>query len=203
MNTHIITTYTFDELGPNARQKALDNNRGWNVEYFPWYEFTIDDLKENAPAGAHIDNIRFTGFWSQGDGASWEGAFDVAEWLKGNKLAGKYRALYNMAKLWEVKVSVNYVTSHYCHEGTAVTNKDDDYIYDYTIDDATMYRRERMLAQWEEVYKMMAKERLDICRNIYSTLQETFEYLTSDEAVKDALIANEVEFLENGRNYNL
>ena len=31
-------TYTFDELSPEAQEKACDNNRYWNVEDNSWLE---------------------------------------------------------------------------------------------------------------------------------------------------------------------
>jgi hypothetical protein len=41
----------------------------------------------------------------------------------------------------------------------------------------------------------------DFMREIYSNLRSEYDYLQSDEAVDDAIIANEWEFLESGDIY--
>ena len=40
--TRTITLYKFDELSEEARQKALDNHRGINVDY-NWWEYIYND----------------------------------------------------------------------------------------------------------------------------------------------------------------
>ncbi len=44
-------TYTFDELSPEAQEKACDNNRYWNVDGYSWletdyYETWLNELCE-------------------------------------------------------------------------------------------------------------------------------------------------------------
>jgi hypothetical protein len=68
----------YTELSDKAKQAALD----WWASNDCWdYEFTLEDAKANAPEGFHIEDIMFSGFWSQGDGCAWQGICNMAEWL--------------------------------------------------------------------------------------------------------------------------
>jgi hypothetical protein len=68
------TVYQFDELSDEAKEKAREWYRQGNVTTRFWSECTIDDAKEIGKLlGMDIDNIYFSGFWSQGDGACFEG----------------------------------------------------------------------------------------------------------------------------------
>lgn len=114
------TTYTYEELDDSAKQKARD----WylnGMDYEWWesvYEMAIEDGKE---LGFYIDRILFSGFWSQGDGASWTGYVDVGAWLKANAPdtigVSALIALINTQYI-EKNVKVGQSHSHYCHENT-------------------------------------------------------------------------------------
>ena len=76
-----ITLYQFDELNDKAKEKARENYiTNWMSD--DWYTFTYDMMKEEGlKYGFNIKDIRFSGFWSQGDGASWCGAVRVKDWI--------------------------------------------------------------------------------------------------------------------------
>ena len=42
--THVHTTYSFDELSEEAQENAIEKNYDWNVDDSFWSEFTIQDL---------------------------------------------------------------------------------------------------------------------------------------------------------------
>jgi hypothetical protein len=66
--------YTYEQLTPTAQEKVLEwwGNVSWDDNY--WSECVIDCAKEDGYAlGFVIDNIYWSGFWSQGDGARWGG----------------------------------------------------------------------------------------------------------------------------------
>jgi hypothetical protein len=68
----------YEELSDKAKRRALE----WWASEDCWdYEVTLDDAKEYAPEGFHINDIVFSGFWSQGDGCAWRGSCNMAEWL--------------------------------------------------------------------------------------------------------------------------
>ena len=75
MKTRTIKIYSFNELDERTQQSAIDNLRDLNT-HFEWWGFTFDDTKEIATIlGIDIDNIYFSGFSSQGDGAQFTGSY--------------------------------------------------------------------------------------------------------------------------------
>jgi hypothetical protein len=83
------------------------------------------ELKRTAPQGAFNNEIQFSGFSSQGDGASWTGYVDLADFIEyHNKPDAKdytqYVVLRELIKDgWcEEKVNVNRHGFYYNHSGT-------------------------------------------------------------------------------------
>ena len=118
--TKQITIYKWEELSQTAQQRARD----WYIEGmdYEWWEGVYEMAKEDGIAlGFDIADIQFSGFYSQGDGARWKGAIDVAQWLKANAPdtigVSALIALINTGYLpAHTKVSTTH--SHYCHENT-------------------------------------------------------------------------------------
>jgi hypothetical protein len=86
------TVYTFRELieasedpESNVSSRAVDRARDWLSEgaaMFDWYEFSIDDWTTALEQVGFTDaKINFSGFWSQGDGASFTSGLDIEKLL--------------------------------------------------------------------------------------------------------------------------
>ena len=82
------TVYTFQELldlhaAGQVKQKAIDKARRWLRESatdHEWYEWTFDTWIEALEQIGFADaKISFTGFWCQGDGASFTATIDLAK----------------------------------------------------------------------------------------------------------------------------
>src|SRR4051812_21842706 len=94
MRTVTITLHAFDELSEDARRGALKTLRTINVEDSGWHEHVLAQAEEGLAAAGFLDaDIRYAGFWSQGDGASFTARVDLAAWLRAKKLAARYRAI--------------------------------------------------------------------------------------------------------------
>ena len=62
-----------------TKDELIDKHRHWNVEHIDWWDCTYSDFKERMTAiGIEVDRMYFSGFWSQGDGACFEGS--VSDW---------------------------------------------------------------------------------------------------------------------------
>lgn len=100
----------------------------YNFEPFDdWFECTFDDAKSIAALmGWHIDNIYFSGFWSQGDGACFTGTLGYA---KGCARAVRAYApqdteLHRIADAWQAAQRAQFYSitgsvthnGHYSHE---------------------------------------------------------------------------------------
>lgn len=195
MKTHTIETFKFVELSEEAQENALDANRDWNTYGAEWWDGVYDDAKEIGKIlGITIEKIYFSGFCSQGDGACFEGEYGYAKGARKaiREYAPKDEELHSIADtLQEIQRPCfyglyAYVThvSHYQHSGcTAIDVREDEYGFeDLPSGDLAQCLREFM--DW-----------------IYQALERECEYLESDEVVKESLIANEVEFTADGKNY--
>jgi hypothetical protein len=177
-----------------VRQDLVERYRHINIEHHNWWDYTYEDfaseMRENY--GVNVKNINFSGFWSQGDGASFETEYmDVWEVLGRLGRQDKYPAW----GLGEHSFQVTRYRSLYCHSNTMQGSVDmrcdcgdeaRDVVYAAVADEYCAIRS-RQVADVE-------KELLDFFRDkadeLYRQLEEEYEYLTSDEAVWETIEAN-------------
>jgi hypothetical protein len=198
MKTITTTVYNFQELSDEAKARAIDNNRGINVDHAEWYDFSIDDLKAiGATIGIDIDNIFFSGFGSQGDGACFEGEYI---YKKGGlaRLKKDYPTLTEVHTIAENLQSIQArsfygIYASVCHRGR--------YYHENCTDidvSLTSARTGDEIELRADIDQEIQEELRDFMRFIYSRLNNEYDWLVSDESIKEALISNEVEFLSHG-----
>ena len=209
MNT--CTTYTIDTLPPDIRDKVLDRHRHINVEHLDWWDSTIEDWNDKlSELGYASVDIRFRGFWSQGDGASFTSdtvpspehdPAVIAAWTK----LRNYAILLDMdyPDLDDIEYSGKVYRSghHYVHENTVSVEWSwefpsdawEDYEEETALDDAWTAFEKSLDSYYENLDDEVVP---DLCRRIYKDLQAEYEYQTSDEQVAAALA--DVEFDEEG-----
>ncbi|WP_302758665.1 hypothetical protein [Dialister invisus] len=73
-----VNVYKFDELSKDVQEKLIEKNRDIYTD-FDWYSVIYDNFSQNVKQDygieINIENIKFSGFYCQGDGAS----FTVAD----------------------------------------------------------------------------------------------------------------------------
>jgi len=194
MQTHTHTTYSFADLSDEAKAKALDACRNDSTEHgTEWWDGVYDDVKEVAKIlGIEIENIWFSGFCSQGDGAQFVGSYWYAKGSakairehapKDEELHGIVDTLAKIQRPCFYGLYA-YVThrGHYQHENcTDIDVRDTD---DYTT---------RAIPA-DDIAECLR----DFMRWIYKRLEAEHEYLTSDDAVREHIECNEIEFNEDG-----
>lgn len=207
MPTVIETTvFTFDELTDAAKGCAREWYREGNLDY-DWWDCTYDDFSTiceilGVELKAHPvrlmgggtrqkPRIQFRGFWSQGDGASFEGRLSYA---KGSLARIKAYAPKD-AELHDIAASLNAAQrrnfyqlyaiitqrGHYCHENTMQ--------FDVRRDDA------EMTADAEDI---VTEAMRDLARWLYARLETGYQFLNSDEMVEESIAANGYTFTRNG-----
>lgn len=195
MRQQTVNIYTFDELSDAAKQKAIDAARYWDVQDSEWWDFVYDNSKSVAALmGIDIDRIYFSGFWSQGDGACFEGPYsyerDSVNRVK--EYAPQDSELHEIAEALAAIQKRNFYQLHattyhsgfYQHSGCMRVNveRDSANYQDMTSDaESDLIDALRAFADW-----------------IYSRLESEYEYLTSDEYVKERLSDSGLEFTEDG-----
>lgn len=192
MRTIEMQAYKFSELSDTAKQKAINHCREWQTDH-QWWDFVYDDAKEIGKImGIDIERIYFSGFWSQGDGACFEGWYsykpDSCKQIRqyapmDAELHAIAQALQNIQRtnFYQLRAGVKH-RGHYYHENCT----------DIDID-RNDYKEPTQDA--EESIKECLR---DFMRWIYSKLEQEYEWLTSDESVTEMIEANEYEFDEEG-----
>ena len=201
MKEKTIKIYKFSELSREAQMKVVENHGGDFVNNDYWYEWVYEDFKDELESkyGFIVEDMSFSGFWSQGDGASFTGEFaDPIEVV--DTLLNDY--LYPIEQVC-LKNLVDYIgitrdTNHYVHKYTVScafsikdieTNKEE--LWDNTLEQRRSYDTlERKINEWKN----------EMCDKLYRELEDTYDFLTGYEHVADYYTNcdDEEQFLEDG-----
>lgn len=213
------TVYTLAELlADKSRQRAAERARNTLREVNTsddWYDYTYDLWKAAlGQIGFENADIQFSGFGSQGDGASFTASVNLvklieflasdiepnpvidfdgkaehfAPWVL-HKLGKKptnpaYRQLLPLIKNWDLEARIERHTTQYVHEKTC------------------RFECELHGGRLELVSDLNRDAdnlRIALCQIIYRMLEEEYNYLTSDEALIELATANDYYFDGVGR----
>ena len=189
-----VTYYSFDELSEQAQQTVIDKVRGWDLlsdVFLSEEEFIIQNFQERHP---HIHNmdIRYSGFCSQGDGASFTG-YISAEWVIDNLLSDKLKTIVR-----DIDCAFERHSSRYCHENTVSTQLEDVTWADHIEENARL--RDSMLEQYyDEIVDAIEQYRLELCHKLYGELEQGYDDCHSDESIKQLILDNDYLFDINGK----
>ena len=205
----------FQQLSNYAKQKVIEK---YGQPPDDWYEEIYARAKEDAPArGFNIDEIHFSGFYSQGDGASWTGYIDLATFLAYHNKpdAADYAQYVVLAELikdgWcEGHLVISRNGFYYNHSGTMRSDGIDDRIH-YAEDDSVVDRGILGGANVRELAKSIGTDELfneldnwtlhkaqKYADEIFKQLKEEYEAYTSDEYFIDLCDINGWRFDNNG-----
>lgn len=172
--------------------------QGYDIEetrYKDGYKWSDGPGSKRVKTGKQVAytgyNISFSGFYSQGDGASFTGTIDIIKWLEYNKIA-KYDRILKLMKSGNIDTGANIKRDrwgNYVHWNTTSIS------YSWYLDDK--YTRINELL--ESLEEDILKDHQQLNKDIYDDLEKCYDNQVSDEAVKETLIANEYEFDEDGR----
>lgn len=187
--------YTFDELDEDAKNRA----RSWYAEELcqDWYDAVYDDFLEIAKIlgiETTAKKIYFSGFWNQGDGAMFEGRYS---YKPGSvkaimEYAPQDTELHRIAKtlqeiqrpyFYSLGASIKH-SGHYYHSHSNIITVDNCYTY------------QDVTRQTEDDLSEALRDLMDW---LYKTLETEYEYLTSDESIKESAEINEWLFNKSGK----
>ena len=197
MKTVETKVFTFDELSEDAKQVAIENHRSINTEMFDWYEPIIEGFRETLPQqGFEVDNIFFSGFWSQGDGAMFEYTFNdtiLKKFIDSLDLDSKTKSLA------EVSFMVSGGGSHsgrYYHSNCCS--------HSFYLESCAPYEDEttELADHYQDAFEQFVVELYhNLCDEIYTALEKYYYELQEDEFVIEAIMANDYEFTEDGQRW--
>ena len=196
MRTVQVQLFNFSELNPTAKEVALERFKDINVNDDYWSDPILEGFREKATqAGFDIDQIYFSGFWSQGDGAmfTYTGFNDgmLKNFVEQVDLseADKVIILSQADTCGKGVHRGHYYHEKSCDHYTTLDNTNPD--WEYAAD---------LISQLDDAFdKYVTKTYEDLCRELYRDLEKYYEELISDEAVQEAIEANGYEFTEDGQ----
>ena len=193
MRTIETNVFEFNELSDSAKETAIQWYRSC-IESSDYAETVIYDAKEiGALFGLDIDEVYYSGFSSQGDGACFVGKYSYKKGsLKAIKAyTPKYTELHDIvARLQHIQRQSFYKLSarcthsgHYYHSGCMSIDVDHD---------EGSYR----------VNNLIEQDIIDLLRQfadwIYRQLEKEYDYINFNENIIENIICNEYEFDTNG-----
>jgi len=171
--------YKFEELSDEAKERALEDNRYVLVEDYAWYDFIYDE--------ADMIGIEIEGF-------------DLYEGYIKIKLNTSVLNSVESAMQWFGESTEEYklVKSYYdAIMKLADSDEVKEYLEENPDDDA-----------YDAIYNMSLDDRFyneyisDMKRLFLKMLEDTYDYLISDEAIIKYFDNNDYEFFENGKVFN-
>lgn len=196
MRTIETKIYKFNELNDEAKEKAISDHRVFEQEQF---NPDLDYYKEQVESkGFKNAKIFYSGFCSQGDGASFDCEIDLIKFITDNKkqLPLLYKILNSKRNLYdyiEANIEKNSYANHNSHKKTRYTE-----VVIQNVDkriESVLIKEVAMLEEFIEI------ARLSACDLIYNGLEKEWNDINSDECIKETIEANEYEFFATGKIY--
>lgn len=208
MREMVITLYQYDELSDAAKAKARDWFREGDIfqpEMEPYetaakilgITFGTSTTKSVTGKDIHESDIRWSGFSSQGDGASFVGTYQYANGCAKairkefptdttlHEIADRLTAIQSGVKGFRVRAGITQ-TGRYYHSHTMRLEL-------FDVPDSVT----------EGVYSELETTLLDIMRSfaewIYKGLNDDYDNTMSDEYAEETIRSNEYEFCESGK----
>ena len=204
--------YTLEELSDAPKDSARTWYRETCLDY-DWHDCVFEDFEaicrilgvtlRTSPVPLmgggtrEKPHIYFRGFWSQGDGASFEGSYSHAKEAskairahapKDTELHRITHALQDIQRpnFYQLHATIRCRGRH-CHE----------YAMAIEVERDSPTRQPMTDGAGDTVIEALR----DLPRWLYRQLQREYEYLTSDAAVDEAIAANGFTFTEAGRRF--
>jgi RNAse (barnase) inhibitor barstar len=216
MKTVKVKVFEYSELNKDAQEKA----RQWYLDGNSNDDFWCDFIKEDfhsflTKAGFnHIESC-FTGFCSQGDGACFEfKGLDIKTFLTIPKdgISGDYTNEYfDILKSWKLsnkellrnikrfhdvlycKSERNSYGYHYAHSKTRYAS-----VVFGPYSQRTFKRAEKFTNEFQEALTELMRSLADC---YYKNLDSQWDYINSEESIKESIEANEYTFTKNGERF--
>lgn len=199
--------WAFTDAPEGVKKAILEENRYFNVEDCDWYDYTETDFKEQmSERGIDIDNMYFSGFSSQGDGACFEGSIaDINKFLD-SYFPDSFKRIRKLLEMgWSFSASTSHTGSYY-HSGSVSLNFNaedwedcnqwDDDDLRYHAFNVMMEGVDDEITDLENDIETVLRKHMDA---LYKTLENEYDYLTSDEALTEYFEGSDYMFDEDGR----
>lgn len=206
------TVYRLDELSEGAKDRARAWYREGGFDH-DWFDAVYEDFQRIAEIlGIRLKTrttrlvggrtredpcIWFSGFCSQGDGACWEGVYVYRKSAAADlrAYAPQDKTLHRIAETLQAAQQQNFyqLRAEVTHRGNYY------HAFSMAIDVTRDCPALQELVGNAEAIVIGALR--DLANWLYRQLEQEYDYLTSDEAVDETLVANGYTFIEEGRRF--
>ena len=202
--TKVIEVYSFEELASEKAKEKACQQVGDRITDAPfWWDSTFDLFVEKCKDyGMNVDekDIKFSGFGSQGDGASFTcDDIDVEKILHslGIKMSD---GLKDKVLDYIYEVNISRTSWRAFHEQTV-------HVEVFLDEDALVEEEEEGIIQdihdiADTLEFKLEKLKDDLCKSLYNELRQEYEFLHSAAYVSDLAYYNKMLFLANGIVYD-
>lgn len=192
-----------------TKDELIDKYRDINVDDDWWYESVYEWFEEKChEQGVNIlttqrsnyadgqvrmeKDITWSGFWSQGDGAAFSGAV-----VDLNKAVVDFANRYPITYKHAVELNGYFRYWWKIGRGNNITEGDLEVedIYHYLEDDHpfTELWQEQLEEELRQLEPELSDLSADLCTLLYNALQDEYEAMTTDEAVWNTIVANDLD----------
>lgn len=216
--------YSFEDLPEESKEKALEKNRDINVDYQDWHDPVIEEFEEDMKElGLEDVIVEYSGFYSQGDGASFTArVYDEEKFFRdalGITNSTEFLDMCDDEDTSKEDDDLRQLMGDLRNIGYDTREKlkpEDLYINIERI--SSRYSHENTIAasvemeeldiedddrDWDkfrdEMESIVTDWARDESQELYRTLEKDWDSLQSDEAVAETLIAGEYKFNLEGK----
>jgi hypothetical protein len=206
------TVYPIHELPEGAKDRARAWYREGGFDH-DWYDAVYEDFQHIAEilgirlktrmtrlfSGRSREDpcIWFSGFWSQGDGAAWEGVYSYRKSAAADLRvhAPKDQILHRIAETLQAAQRQNFyqLRAEVTHRGN--------YYHAFTMAVAVTRDSSAAVESTGDAESIVTDALRDLANWLYRQLEQEYEHLTSDEAVDETLVVGGYTFTEEGRRF--
>ena len=192
-----VNVYLFPELSKQAQQKAIehvsDNIDRWIGQ--DWHDPILEGIHEDlGNCGIDGISVQYSGFWSQGDGLSFEGeVYDTEGFIDTIKSHLKKQGVSAAwLKKQDIGIRFDRSTSRYVHENTVHVTVFTDGLNNPKLEQ-NLDKIEAAVDEW----------RLEKCYEFYNRLESYYDEITGDKAIMAMLTDDDYTlWLENGEKFS-
>jgi hypothetical protein len=193
--------YTFDELSQDAKNHAIENERGSLYDSMGdwWYEGTIEDEAQKLRDEGFEDvDIQFSGFHSQGDGASFTGRVsDIKLFVKGTL---DMKTMSDQV-LDNIYISVVRTDTRHVHENSVRFDCEvdgEEEIVLFRAPGSNLDIKISIQSQCDKIEEVGAPWVKSRCKEIYEKLGKEYDSYFEEEHIIADIKANDCKFDEDG-----
>ena len=207
-----LKLYSFNELDRKAKENALTTYRDLNIN-FDWWDDEYEDFIELCSyMGIAVikDKIKFKGFYSQGDGSGFSAMVDIPKLFTAvaNQSWKDYAPMQEFAfstPLIDCRVMA-LVANGLLPSEPQIISRSRQYgiVTDLGISEVIKDGKthENIFEELDKLEEWLRSVAEILNRHLYKSLENQYDFLTSDTAIKESILTNEYLFTADGRSAN-